>query len=227
MRLLIVEDEAKMARMLQRGLGEEGHQVDVCTRGDDALRQTRNVVYDVIVLDWGLPDTDGVSVLRALRDAGLQTPVLMLTARGTVGEKVTGLNAGADDYLVKPFDFEELLARLVALARRGSQRAFKLRLRSAELDAARRVLTGPAGDVELTAREYALASELFGHPGEVLTRSRLLQAVWGTDFDRTHNIVDVYIGYLRQKLAQAGVVDAEIAAVRSMGYRLVAKDAAK
>jgi DNA-binding response OmpR family regulator len=113
------------------------------------------------------------------------------------------------------------------LARRGGQRVVKLRLGSAELVAARRVLTGPAGEVELTAREYALASELFGHPGDVLTRSRLLQAVWGTDFDRTHNIVDVYIGYLRQKLAQAGVLDAEIAAVRSMGYRLVARDAAK
>jgi DNA-binding response OmpR family regulator len=222
-RLLIVEDEAKMARMLQRGLGEEGHQVDLCARGADAMQQARTIPYDVIVLDWGLPDVDGVSVLRSLRDAGVQTPVLMLTARGTVGEKVTGLKAGADDYLVKPFDFEELLARLQALARRGGHHVGKLGVGSAELDAVRRRLVGPLDEVELTAREYALAAELFSHPGEVLTRSRLLNAVWGTDFERTYNVVDVYVGYLRQKLAQAGVRDTEINAVRGMGYRLVAK----
>jgi DNA-binding response OmpR family regulator len=226
MRVLVVEDEPKMARLLQRGLGEEGHQVDVCTRGGDAERQARDVPYDVIVLDWGLPDADGVSLLRKLRDAGLNVPVLMLTARGTTSEKITGLRAGADDYLVKPFDFEELLARLEALARRGGQRATNLRVRSAELDGLRRVLKGPSGEVELSAREYALAVELFARPSEVLTRSRLLQVVWGNG-ERTYNVVDVYIGYLRSKLSQVGVTDAEIAAVRGMGYRLATKDGAK
>lgn len=224
MRILVVEDEPKMASMLRRGLSEEGHQVDTCSLGEDAQRQIRQVSYDVAVLDWGLPDDDGVSLLRKLRDLGLTTPVLMLTARGTTGEKVTALRAGADDYLVKPFDFEELLARIEALARRGGARAPKSRFRSAELDVARRMLCGPKAEVELTAREFGLAAELFAHPGEVLTRSRLLSVVWGTDFDRTYNVVDVYVGYLRTKLLEVGVDDAEISAVRSMGYRLSAKD---
>ena len=115
MKLLLVEDEPKMARMLHRGLTEEGHQVDLCARGEDAFEQGRAVAYDVVLLDWSLPDVDGVTVLRRWREAGVQVPVLMLTARGATGEKVTGLRAGADDYLVKPFDFEELLARLEAL----------------------------------------------------------------------------------------------------------------
>jgi DNA-binding response OmpR family regulator len=192
MRLLVIEDEAKMARMLQRGLGEEGHSVDVCTESEEAEAQLRSVPYDVVLLDWGLPDEDGVSLLRRLRDTGLTVPVLMLTARGTTGEKVTALRAGADDYLVKPFDFEELLARLEALSRRAGARAQKARFRSAELDTARRTLRGPEKTLELTAREFALALELFAHPGDVLTRSRLLNAVWGADFDRTYNVVDVY-----------------------------------
>ncbi len=226
MRLLVVEDEPKMARMLQRGLSEEGHQVDVCERGLDAAQQARALAYDVIVLDWGLPDIDGVALLRKLRDAGLSTPVLLLTARGTSGEKVTGLRAGADDYLVKPFDFEEFLARIEALARRGGARAAQARFRSAELDSLKRVLRGPKGQAELTAREFALALELFSQPGDVLTRSRLLSAVWGTDFDRTYNVVDVYVGYLRSKFAEVGIVDAEITSVRGMGYRLSAKERA-
>jgi two-component system, OmpR family, response regulator len=224
MRLLVVEDEPKMARMLQQGLSEEGHLVDVCTRGSDAEAQARAVAYDVIVLDWGLPDEDGVAWLRRQRDAGVSVPVLMLTARGTLGERVTGLRAGADDYLVKPFDFEELLARLEALARRGSGRALRPRFRSAELDTTRRMLRGPSGEVELTAREFALGLELFSHAGEVLTRSRLLGSVWGSGHEHTLNVVDVYVGYVRAKLAQVGVADCEIATVRGMGYRLVAKD---
>lgn len=224
MRLLLVEDEPKMARMLQQGLAEEGHTVDVCTRAQDAEAQARAVGYDVIVLDWGLPDEDGVAWLRRQRDGGLGVPVLMLTARGTIGERVTGLRAGADDYLVKPFDFEELLARLEALARRGGARSIRPRFRSAELDTTRRALRGPAGEVELTAREFALSLELFSHAGEVLTRSRLLGSVWGNGHEHTLNVVDVYVGYVRTKLLQAGVADCEIAAVRGMGYRLVAKE---
>jgi two-component system OmpR family response regulator len=224
MRLLVVEDEEKMARMLQRGLSEESHQVDVCLTGHEAEQRLKSVAYDVVVLDWALPDDDGVSLLRRLRDAGLGAPVLMLTARGSTGEKVTALRAGADDYLVKPFDFEELLARVEALARRGGARTQTHRFHSAELDATRRSLRGPTGSVELTAREFALASELFAHPGEVMTRSRLLQAVWGKEFDRTYNVVDVYVGYLRSKLSGVGIDDVEIAAVRGSGYRLLARE---
>jgi len=223
MRLLIVEDEPKMARMLQRGLSEEGHVVDVCTSGKDGEAQARLVPYDAIVLDWSLPDVDGLSLLRALRDSGFTTPVLMLTARGTTGERVTGLRAGADDYLVKPFDFEELLARLEALQRRSGAQSVRLRVASAELDTRRRTLRGPGGECTLTAREFALASELFARPGDVLTRSHLLSSAWGADFDRTYNVVDVYVGYLRTKLAEVGARDVEIAAVRGMGYRVVAK----
>jgi two-component system OmpR family response regulator len=221
MKLLIVEDEAKMARMLQRGLSEEGHQVDVCTRAAEARVQLRQVAYDVVMLDWGLPDADGVSMLRELRDAGITTPVLMLTARGTTGEKITGLRAGADDYLVKPFDFEELLARLEALARRTGNRLPRAQVGTLELDELRRTLRGPGGEEELSAREFALARELLAHPGEVLTRSRLLSAVWGGEIERTHNLVDVYVGYLRHKLVELQVTDVEITAVRGMGYRLV------
>ncbi|MDB4984847.1 MAG: transcriptional regulator, partial [Myxococcaceae bacterium] len=197
MRLLIVEDEPKMARLLQRGLAEEGHQVDLCHSGADAETQARAVPYDVIVLDWGLPDADGVSVLRSLRAGGFTTPVLMLTARGTIGERVTGLRAGADDYLIKPFDFEELLARLEALQRRSGSLAVTRRFQSAQLDTRRRMLCGPSGERVLTAREFALASELFARPGDVLTRIHLLNSAWGSDFERTYNVVDVYVGYLR------------------------------
>ncbi|MDB4972129.1 MAG: transcriptional regulator [Myxococcaceae bacterium] len=223
MRLLVVEDEPKMARMLQRGLAEEGHQVDVCASGSDAEAQARAVAYDAIVLDWSLPDADGVSVLRSLRASGYTTPVLMLTARGTVGERVTGLRAGADDYLVKPFDFEELLARLEALQRRTGSQAVSQRFQSAQLDARRRTLLGPAGESSLTAREFALASELFARPGDVLTRNHLLNSAWGNDFERTYNVVDVYVGYLRAKLLEVGAHDVAIVAVRGMGYRMTAR----
>lgn len=221
MKLLLVEDEPKMARMLQRGLAEEGHQVDVCSLGEEASAQALAVSYDAIILDWSLPDVDGVSVLRRWRQAGALTPVLMLTARGSVGEKVTGLRAGADDYLVKPFDFDELLARLEALARRGGPHLGRLKLGNVVLDPRRRALRLADREAELTAREYALAVEFFGHASEVLSRSRLLSAVWGTSFDGSPNVVDVYVGYLRTKLADIGAAaEVEIVAVRSIGYRL-------
>jgi len=223
MRLLVVEDEPKMARMLQQGLSEEGHQVDVCLCGGDAEVKARAVSYDAVVLDWSLPDADGVCVLQNLRAGGVHTPVLMLTARGSIGERITGLRAGADDYLVKPFDFEELLARLEALSRRALRYGGPRRVGSVELDAGRRELRGPAGASALTAREFSLASELFARPGEVLTRKQLLQAAWGAEFERTQNLVDVYIGYLRAKLLEIGARDLEIGAVRRVGYRLGAK----
>lgn len=221
MKILIVEDEERMARMLRRGLLEEGHQVDLCATADAAAEQALSIPYDVIVLDWMLPDQDGVALLRAWRQRGLRTPVLMLTARGTTGEKVTGLRAGADDYLTKPFDFDELLARLEGLHRRGGAHEPTAGLGAASLDARRRVLRGAGGEVALTAREFALLEELLGHRGEVLTRSRLLGTVWGSDLDVTPNVVDVYIGYLRAKLEQVGARGVSLQTVRGIGYRLV------
>ncbi len=222
MRLLVVEDEPKMARMLHRGLAEEGHHVDVCHGGEAALQQALDVPYDAVVLDWGLPDMDGVSVLRAWRARGLSTPVLLLTARGSTGEKVTGLRAGADDYLVKPFDFDELLARLEVLRRRaGPAEASSQAVGDCTLEVRRRVLKRGAVEVTLTGREFALLSELLLLGGDAATRSRLLQKVWGGDFEGTGNVVDVYVGYLRTKLERLGTAQVRVEAVRGVGYRLV------
>lgn len=227
MRVLVVEDEEKMVVLLSRGLKEEGHEVDVCSSGADAVEQAAAVPYDVVLLDWSLPDLDGVAVLRRWRDAGLRTPVLMLTARGSVGERVTGLRAGADDYLTKPFDFDELLARLEALHRRGGGHEVRRKLGRALLDANRRVLSVRDVEEALTAREYGLLSELAGHAGETLTRSELLTVVWGAGFDGTPNVVDVYVGYLRAKLRRLGIdEEVSVRAVRGTGYRLVIRDKA-
>jgi two-component system, OmpR family, response regulator len=222
MRLLVVEDEPRMARMLQRGLAEEGHQVDVCATGESALQQVLDVPYDVVVLDWGLPDLDGVSVLRQWRARGLTTPVLLLTARGSTGEKVTGLRAGADDYLVKPFDFDELLARLEVLHRRsGPAEQSVHQLGDLTLEVRRRMLKRGQAEVMLTSREFALLTELQALGGDTATRSRLLLKVWGGDFEGTGNVVDVYVGYLRAKLERLGTTRVKIESVRGVGYRLV------
>jgi len=222
MRLLVVEDEPKMSRMLARGLSEEGHQVDVCENGQSALQQALAVSYDAVVLDWGLPDVDGITVLRSWRERGLTAPVLLLTARGSTGEKVTGLRAGADDYLVKPFDFDELLARLEVLRRRagGADRSTQT-LGDLTLNARRRTLHKGAAEVTLTGREFALLTELQSLGGDTSTRSRLLMKVWGGDFEGTGNVVDVYVGYLRAKLERIGSTRVRVEAVRGVGYRLV------
>ncbi|MFY0528058.1 response regulator transcription factor [Archangium gephyra] len=222
MKLLLVEDEEKMARLLQRGLTEAGHQVDVCQRGEDALEQALQIAYDAVLLDWNLPDLDGVAVLRRWREQGMRTPVLMLTARGTVGEKVVGLRAGADDYLVKPFAFEELLARLEALHRRGDAQGPAQQVGPLVLDSRRRVLRHGEREQVLTGREFALFAELASHVGEVLARSTLLSHVWGDSFDGPPNIVDVYVGYLRGKLKKLEVEPVvSIQVVRGVGFRLV------
>lgn len=223
MKLLLVEDEEHLARVVVQGLSEEGHQVDLCTTGERARVQAQDIEYDAIVLDWMLPDVDGVTVLRRWRDAGLRTPVLMLTARGTVGERVTGLKAGADDYLTKPFAFAELLARLEALHRRGSGQLEQFRAGPVSVDGRRRMLVGPEGELGLTPREYALACELFGHGGDVLSRLHLLSAVWGTHFDGDPNVLDVYVGYLRGKLGRVAGDRVKIKAVRGVGFRLLAE----
>ena len=223
MKILVVEDEAKLARLLVRGLTEAGHQVDACDKGEDAFLQAQVVAYDTVILDWSLPDSDGISILRRWRERGVSSPVLMLTARGTVGERVTGLRAGADDYLPKPFDFTELLARLEALHRRGSGQAPARQVGLLRIDGGRRVLSRLDREESLTGREFALFMELSGHAGEVLTRSELLGAVWGSTFDGTPNVVDVYIGYLRVKLQKLGADEVVIEAIRGVGFRLVAQ----
>jgi DNA-binding response OmpR family regulator len=221
MRLLVVEDEPKMAQMLRRGLKEEGHEVDVCASGEAALQQVVDVPYDCVVLDWGLPDIDGVALLRAWRGRGVMTPVLLLTARGTTGEKVTGLRAGADDYLVKPFQFDELLARLEALARRGAGEKASSTVGDVTLEVRRRVLRRGDAEVGLTGREWALFTELVAQAGDAVSRTRLLLKVWGGDFEGTGNVVDVYVGYLRTKLERLGTTKVSVESVRGVGYRLL------
>lgn len=221
MRLLLVEDEEKLGRLLARGLGEEGHSVDRCKDGEEAAEQGLALPYDVIVLDWSLPGRDGVEILRHWRERGLRTPVLMLTARGTVAEKVTTLRAGADDHLVKPFAFEELLARIEALHRRGGAGTGLIALGTARLDPRQRAVAVGEKSEPLTAREFSLLEELASRKGEVLTRTHLLSKVWGLDFDGAPNVVDVYVGYLRNKLRTAGAERVRIESVRGVGYRLV------
>lgn len=218
MRLLLVEDDERMATLVTRGLTEEGHQVDRCSRGGDAALQALAVSYDVIVLDWGLPDLDGVEVLRRWRARGVASPVLMLTARGAVGERVTGLRAGADDYLVKPFDFDELLARLDALHRRAT--GARPSLGPIALDDHRRTIRNGDREQTLTNREWQLLLVFVEHLGDVLGRAELLDRVWGRDFTGEPNVVDVYVGYVRAKLAEIGAHEIAIRTVRGVGYRL-------
>ena len=227
MRILVVEDDDRLVPLLQRGLREEGHDVDACTTAKDALAQAGTIAYDVILLDWMLPDGDGLSLLRTWRDRGVDTPVLMLTARGAVSERVLGLRTGADDYLIKPFDFSELLARIEVLVRRREGEAARLRVGDVTLDSRRRALVRGDREAALTAREFALCALLFRRAGEVLTRSELLAAVWGPNFDGEPNVLDVYVGYVRQKLAQLGDDAPAVRAQRGVGYRLVVGGAAK
>jgi two-component system OmpR family response regulator len=201
MRLLVVEDDAKLARALERGLEQEGYVVDVAATGDDAIAQATTAPYDAVVLDVMLPGPDGFAVCRAMRDAERGTPVLMLTARTEVADRIRGLDAGADDYLVKPFAFGELLARLRALIRRGpSERTPVLRVGDLQFDPAARVVTQGGDPVELTAREFAVLELLARNAGQVVPRAQLIDEIWSEDPDVSPNIVDVYVGYLRRKL---------------------------
>ena len=220
MLLLIVEDDDRVARFLSRGFQEEGWTVDRCACGDNALRQGMVLPYDVIVLDWSLPGIDGVEVLRRWRAGGLGTPVIMLTARGGVEATVVGLDAGADDYIEKPFSFEELLARVRARLRRAAPSAGEVPLGEATVDLRSRVVTCCGEARELTPREFALLDLLLRHRGEVLSRSQILDRVWGVSADPSTNVVDVYIRYLRTKLDPPGADASVIETVRGRGYRL-------
>jgi DNA-binding response OmpR family regulator len=220
MRILLVEDERKVASFICQGLEEEGHAVDLAKDGEAALDLLRGEPYDLVVLDVMLPRRDGFSVLRAARQAGLTAPVLMLTARDAVADKVVGLDLGADDYLTKPFAFEEFLARVRALLRRRDERREPvLRLADLALDPATREVTRGRRRVTLTAREYALLEYFLRNPGRVLTRPMLAEHVWGLDFDSESNVVDVYVGYLRRKIDGPGEPRL-LHTVRGAGYAL-------
>jgi two-component system, OmpR family, copper resistance phosphate regulon response regulator CusR len=225
MRILIAEDDRKVASFIRQGLEEDGHAVEVAADGDTALALASDTPhFDLVILDVMLPKRDGFSVLRALRAAGVATPVLMLTARDSVTDKVTGLNAGADDYLAKPFAFEELLARVRALLRRGTeQRAAVLRVADLTLDPLRREARRGVRRLALTTREYALLEYFMRNAGRVLTRPMLAEHVWGLDFDSESNIVDVYVGYLRRKVDAPGEPRL-LRTVRGAGYALGADD---
>ena len=220
MRVLLVEDEIKMSRALRRGLEQEGYAVDTAQDGRDGLHQATECDYDAIVLDVMLPGLDGVEVCRRLRQAGRWAPVLMLTARDGLADRVHGLDAGADDYLIKPFAFEELLARLRAQVRRGvRERPAVLSVADLVLDPAAHTATLSGRPLPLSAREFALLEFLMRHAGEVVRRTAILEHVWDYNYDGLSNVVDVYVGYLRRKLEQPdGRV--RIRTVRGVGYGL-------
>jgi two-component system OmpR family response regulator len=220
MRVLVVEDEVKMAGLLKRGLEEEGYAVDMSGTGHDALWLASENPYDAVVLDIMLPDIDGFEVCRQLRAVGRWSPVLMLTARDAVPDRVSGLDAGADDYLTKPFSFAELLARLRALLRRGAtERPPFLEVGDLTLDPATRRVSRAGTPVELTAKEFALLEYFMRHPGEVLSRSRLIEHVWDFAYEGDSNVVDVYVRYLREKVDRPFGSDS-LETVRGAGYRL-------
>jgi two-component system OmpR family response regulator len=215
MRLLIVEDDTKLVRVLTLGLEREGYAVDAAESGDLALELAEATDYDAIVLDLMLPGVNGFAVCRELRRAGRSMPVLMLTARTGVADRIRGLDAGADDYLVKPFDFGELLARLRALLRRGPvDRPTIVSIGDLRIDSGTRVVTRAGEEIELTAREYDVLELLARQPGRVVSRAELLDEIWA-DYDGSPNIIDVYVGYLRKKLGRA-----LIRTVRGSGFVL-------
>ena len=220
MRVLVVEDDAKLLRALQRGLRQEGYDVLGADNGKAGLAQARSGELDAVVLDLVLPDLDGFAICRALRSAGVRTPILMLTALDAVSDRIRGLDAGADDYLVKPFDFGELLARLRVLIRRGpSPVGTSLRVGDLQLNPLTRTVSRRGREVELTAREFEILEVLLRSPGRPVARERLRTAVWSDDAEVSLNVVDVYIGYLRKKL-EAPHGPRLIRTVRGKGFLL-------
>jgi DNA-binding response OmpR family regulator len=215
-RILIAEDEARIASFLEKGLKANGFATSVAADGRDALALASSGRFDLMILDLGLPGKDGFTVLEELRTQGSKLPVVILTARDSVRDTVAGLEGGADDYITKPFRFEELLARVrVRLRGDHAPEETVLHVGAASLDLRTRRIEVDGVSADLSAREFALAEMFFRHPGQVLSREQLLSHVWGYDFDPRSNVVDVYVGYLRRKLGKGA-----IASVRGMGYRL-------
>jgi two-component system OmpR family response regulator len=217
MKILVVEDNKKMARFLARALTEEGHIVDLAGDGAIAVEQARSIPYDLILLDWMLPEMDGLTVCRALRVHHVSTPILMLTARGEVAERIAGLDAGADDYLTKPFDLGELLARCRALHRRGGDGALRLGPLFLQRNEHRALLDNKK--LDLTPREFALLDYLARESGRVVPRTEILARVWGLSFDPGSNLIEVHIKNLRDKLGEHARM---IETARGVGYRLIA-----
>jgi DNA-binding response OmpR family regulator len=216
--ILIVEDEERIASFVDKGLRSSGFATAIAGDGESGLAMATSGRFDLVVLDLGLPDIDGIEVLKRMRGRGMTAPVVILTARDGVHSTVEGLEGGADDYVTKPFRFEELLARIRARLRAGSETPSVLEAGEARLDLRTRKIHVGDRTEELTAREFALAEMLFRHPGQVLSREQILDRVWGYDHDPRSNIVDVYIGYLRRKLGKE-----MIRSERGMGYRLDAE----
>lgn len=220
MRVLVIEDEVRMARLLKRALEEEGHTVDVAGDGPDGLWMATENTYAAIVLDVMLPGFDGFELCRRIREAGIWVPVLMLTARDEVGDRVRGLDAGADDYLVKPFSLLELAARLRALARRDDRRRpAVLSEGDLQLDPASKRALRAGTELQLSPKEFSLLEFFLRHPGVVLTRSQIIEAVWDFAYDGGSNVVDQYVNYLRRKV-DTPFGRRDIETVRGMGYRL-------
>jgi len=221
-RVLVVEDDPAISRFVVRGLREEQYRVDLAEDGMTGERLARDESFDAIVLDVLLPGMDGFAVCRSLRRHGVDTPVLMLTARDAVPDRIKGLDAGADDYLLKPFAFDELLARLRALTRRGRTRQLDTTLTYGPLvlDTTSHMVRAAGHPVELSATEYRLLEHLLRHAETIVSRDQLADHVWGGEYDPFSNVADVYIGYLRRKLRAAGVDAPLIHTVRGMGYLL-------
>lgn len=220
MRVLVVEDDAGISRFIHQGLNEAGYAVDIASDGREGISYAIAANYDVIVLDVLLPELNGLSVLKELRQRGLRTPVLLLTALDTVQDRVLGLDAGADDYLIKPFDFSELLARLRALLRRPPlQTDVVLQVGDLEMDTVQRLVKRGDRAIELSPREFSLLEYLMRHPNQVLSRTQIAQHVWSFDFYGDFKVIDVYIGYLRRKLDR-DELSPLIQTVRGVGYRI-------
>ncbi len=223
MRLLVVEDEKKVARFVKKGLEEEGYAVDVAPDGEEGLAMALDGVHDLIILDIHLPRMDGLGILQELRKKKVATPVLLLTVRAAIEDKVLGLDAGADDYLTKPFAFQELLARVRALLRRRADaEAPVLQVADLTLDPARRLVARAGEKIDLTSKEFALLAYFMRNPGRVLTRTMISEHVWDYDFDTMTNVIDVYVNYLRKKI-DAGREPKLIHTVRGAGYVLKAE----
>ena len=220
MRMLIVEDEVKMAALIRRGMRGEGIAADIAANGEDAVWMADATDYDAIVLDVMLPGIDGFEVCRRLREGKIWTPILLLTARGSVADRVAGLDGGADDYLTKPFSFAELLARLRALVRRGAiVRPAQLIVGGLRLDPATKQVWRGDAEIELSAKEFAILETFMRRPGEVLSRFALLEQVWDYEYENRSNIVDSYVRFLRAKIDKPFDTDS-IETVRGAGYRL-------
>jgi two-component system OmpR family response regulator len=220
MKVLVVEDEVKLASLIRKALREQGMVADVAVKGEDALWMAGASPYDVLVLDINLPGIDGFETCRRLRGGGVRTPILMLTARDAFDDRVTGLDTGADDYLVKPFDYGELFARIRALARRGPvERGTVLEVGDLSLDVAAHMVRRGDAEIPLSTKELQLLEVFMRNPGQVLSRYALLEGAWDMNYENRSNVVDVYVGYLRDKIDRPfGVQSLET--VRGAGYRL-------